>query len=149
MLSSALPRGPDAENTKEVQTIIELPYSSKVVNLLLHEVYDNRVKDVTRSETLSDLSSTIRALGEYGIPFETSLSESSMLFGVLSSHCQQSALDVYALAASHAPYLHPLAMHASSFLLSLEFSQISEQIAVTIGSVYLLQLYKLLSERTR
>jgi len=99
---------------------------------------DRRVKDVTRSESLSDLSSTIRALGDYGIPLETSLSESSMLFGLLSSHCQQSALDVYALATSHAPYLRPLAMHASSFLLSMEFSQISEQIAVTIGSVYLL-----------
>jgi len=140
---------PDSEDNRP---IIVLPYSSTVVNLLLHAVYDN---DDGRSQiqggtpSLLDLSSTIRALRDYGIRLETSISESSTLFGFLSSHCQHSALDVYALAASHAPHLHPLAMYASSFLHSLDFSEISEERATAMGSIYLRRLYTLLSERTR
>ncbi len=68
---------------------------------------------------------------------------------MLSSHCQHSALDVYALAASHAPNLHHLATYASSFLLSVEFPKITDEKVVTMGPIYLRQLYMLLSERTR
>ncbi len=47
------------------------------------------------------------------------------------------------------PHLHPLAMYASSFLHSLDFSEISEEMTAAIGSIYLRRLYALLSERTR
>jgi len=146
-LSSPLRQGSE-DGAVNIKRTIELPYSSTVVNLLLKEVYNEGGRSRSQ-ESLTDLSSAILALKEYGIPLETSVSESSMLFGMLSSHCQHSALDVYVLAASHAPDLHHLATHASSFLLSVEFPKITDEKVVIMGPIYLRQLYMLLSERTR
>ena len=56
---------------------------------------------------------------------------------------------MYALAASHAPDLHHIAVHASRFLLSIEFSRITDEMASSMGPIYLLRLYTLLTGRTR
>ncbi|KLO19881.1 hypothetical protein SCHPADRAFT_44688 [Schizopora paradoxa] len=131
---------------------LDLPYSSSVVNILLHVIYkeDGRLRDETPS--LADISSAIRALKEYGIPIKNSTSESSLLFSVMASHCESSkrgALDVYTLAASNAPDLHHIAVYASRFLLSLVISQIADDTCRSMGSVYLLRLCQLLVGRTQ
>jgi len=134
-----------------IQPILNLPYSSGVVNLLLLAVYRKPEDGFSSAEipSFKDLSSTIRALVECGIPLRIFVSESSMLYSMISAYCQHSALDVYTLAACHAPDLHHLAVYASHFLLSLEFSQITDEMAVAMGVIYLRRLYALLSDRSR
>ncbi|KLO19878.1 hypothetical protein SCHPADRAFT_935007 [Schizopora paradoxa] len=129
-----------------------LPYSSAVVNILLHIVYkkDGRLRVETPS--LVVISTTLRALKEYGIPFNKSTSESTLLFSAMASHCQTSlmaALEVYALAASHAPDLHHVAVFASSFLHSLDLSRVTDETARVMGSIYYLRLTQLLLGRTQ
>jgi len=147
-LSSHLPQGSD---TGAALPVLDIPYSSAVVNLLLHVVYKEDPNDRGRVATpsLTDLSATLCALKVYGIPLKTSISETSMLHGMLSSHCQHSALRVYTLAASYAPDLHHVAVYASHFLLSMKFSLITDEMATLMGPMYLLRLYTLLSGRTR
>ncbi|KLO19882.1 hypothetical protein SCHPADRAFT_45304 [Schizopora paradoxa] len=131
---------------------LTLPYPSAVVHILLHVVYkeDGRLRDETPS--LADISSAIRALKECGIPSKRSILDSSLLFGIMASHCKLSplaALEVYTLAASHAPDLHHVAVYASRFLLPLRFSRITDEIAASMGAVYLLRLSQLLVGRTQ
>ncbi len=83
--------------------VLNLPYIGSVVNILLYVIYDRAGLIRNPSPTLSDLSSTVLALKEYGIPLETSLSETSHLYEVFSAFCQRSPLSVYTIAASHAP----------------------------------------------
>lgn len=151
-LSPPLTARPSNDDT-HIQPIlrVDLPYPSVVVNLLFIAVYKKLEDDSIQAEvpSLMILSSTIRALVECGIPLKTFVSKSSAIFVLLSSYCPDSALAVYTLAASHAPDLDHLAVHASQFLLSLEFAQITDIMAKTMGSSYLRRLYVLQTERTR
>ncbi|KLO17657.1 hypothetical protein SCHPADRAFT_886817 [Schizopora paradoxa] len=127
----------------------QLPYTSRVVNVLLHIVYNDGC-DRVATTSMAEISSVIRALKEYGIPLKPSTSSNSMLFRMLSEHCQKSdPLQVYIFAASHAPDLQHIAVYASRFLLSLDFCRITDEMATSIGAIYLLRLYTLLTGRTR
>ncbi|KLO19879.1 hypothetical protein SCHPADRAFT_898449 [Schizopora paradoxa] len=143
----------DVKVEPHVETLIlDVPYSSAVVNILLHAVYKEDGLLRVEIPSLTDIYFTICALKEYGIPCNASFSDTSLLFGVMAAHCQTSplaALEVYALAAAHAPDLHHIAVYSSRFLLPLEFARITDEIAVAMGSVYLFRLSQLLVRRTQ
>ncbi len=123
--------------------VLNLPYIGSVVNILLYVIYDRAGLIRNPSPTLSDLSSTVLALKEYGIPLETSLSETSHLYEVFSAFCQRSPLSVYPTAASHASDMHHIAEHASQFFLSLDLGTITDEMADRMGAAYLRRLFML------
>ncbi len=84
------------------------------------------------------------------IPLETSISESSHAIRYVVLPTVNNLPWTYTRSPHpmHPTLLH-LAMYASSFLLTLEFTEIADEVAAKIGSIYLLRLYKLLTERTR
>lgn len=97
--------------------------------------------------SLSDLRMAVVSLKIYEIPIQTSVAQTSLIFCAFASHCPVAALQVYAIAASHAPDLHALAVYASQFLLSLNWSTMTDEMAIEIGATYLRRLYLL--HRTR
>jgi len=140
------------EDIEEVQglAIINLPEVASVINILLFAVY-NRIPSTSALDvsntSLSEMRMAIVALKTYGIPIQTSVSETSLIFATFGSHCPIAALQVYTIAASNAPDLHALAVYASQFLLSLDLSTISDEVAVEMGPSYLRRLFVLHMER--
>jgi len=140
------------QDVEEVQglAIINLPEVASVINVLLFAVY-NRIPSTSAldvsSTSLSDMRLVIVALKTYGIPIQTSVSETSLIFATFGSYCPIAALQVYTIAASNAPDLHALAVYASQFLLSLDLSTISDEVAVEMGPSYLRRLFVLHMER--
>ncbi|KLO17658.1 hypothetical protein SCHPADRAFT_886818 [Schizopora paradoxa] len=124
--------------------VLNVPYIGVVLNITLYIMYNRVGRIENPNPLLSDLSSTVLALKEFGAPLEASLSESSLLFGLFSSMCDSgSPLDVYATAASHAPDLHHVAVYASQFLLTLDLYSITDDVADKMGAVYLRRLFML------
>lgn len=123
--------------------VLNLPYIGSVLNILLYIIYNRAGLIKNPTPSLSDLSSTVLALKKYGVPLETSLSESSHLFELFSAFCQHSPLAVYTIAASHAPHLHHIAEYASQFLLSLDLYTITDEMADQMGAAYLRRLFML------
>ncbi len=140
------------QGVEEVQSlaIIYLPEVSSVINVLLFAAYNRTpstsVLDVS-STSLSEMCLAIVALKTYGIPIQTSASETSLIYATFASFCPIAALQVYVVAASHSPDLHALAVYASQFLLSLDLSTISDDEAVEMGPSYLRRLFLLHIER--
>lgn len=143
------------DSEEQRQNVLNLPESGAVLNILFFATYGGTptAGQVTASDiSLSNLSLALEALKTYGIPVQTAVSAGSLTFGAFASHCQNSpssALQVYANAAAHAPGLHPLAVFASQFLLSLSLSTVTEEIACTMGPVYLRRLFSLHLERVQ
>ncbi|KLO19893.1 hypothetical protein SCHPADRAFT_935016 [Schizopora paradoxa] len=130
---SACKLEPDTEAVDRPTLV--LPYSSVVLNVLLRVIYKEEGHLRVENTSLVDVSSAIHAFKD-----------------VLAFHCQLSpsvALEVCVLAASHAPDLHHIAVHASRFLLSIKFSRITDEIAAFMGPTYLLRLCQLLTGRTQ
>ncbi len=67
--------------------VLNLPYIGSVLNILLYIIYNRAGLIKNPTPSLSDLSSTVLALKKYGVPLETSLSESSHLFELFSAFC--------------------------------------------------------------
>ncbi len=133
----------------QAPNILPSPYSAAVLNLTLDAMYNREAQLTNPIASLSELSSAIAALNVYGIPLQTSVTQSSMIFASFSSHCQQpsSALTVYAIASSNCPGLHHLAVYASQYLHTLDLASITDEAASDIDAVYLHKLFMLHSDR--
>jgi len=141
----------DAEEVNG-QDVIYLPEAASVINVLLFAAYNRlpstSILDVSRT-SLSDLRLVIVALKTYGISVRSTISETSLMFATFASYCPIAALQVYIIAASNAPDLHAVAAYASQFLLSLDLSAITEEVAVEMGPLYLRKLFLLHLKRTK
>jgi len=131
--------------------ILHSPYSSTALNLSLDAMYSRDTQLAEPIPSLSELSSAIAALETFGIPLQTYVTRSSLIFASFSAHCQlpSGALEVYAIASSHRPVLHHLAAHASQFLLSLDLFSITDEAASHIDPIYLQKLFVLHSDRVQ
>lgn len=117
---------------------IALPERASVVNLLAHAVYHMPCTQFLPS--FEDLTDTVAALSTYGLPTQTYLTEEdSPLFDALLTHAPTRPLDLYAFAATNG--LHELAVLTSPHLLSLNLSSLTDDIAVSIGPIYLKKLF--------
>jgi len=127
------------------------PYSATVLNLSLLAMYNVDVEATEPIASLAELTSSITALTAYGIPLQTSITPLSLIFASFSTYCHQPshALTVYAIASSNCPGLHHLAVYASQFLLSLDLSSITDEMASQVDAVYLHKLFILHMSRVR
>jgi len=132
--------------------IINLPEVAPVINVLLFAAYNRMpstsILDVS-STSLSDLRLAVAALKTYGIPVQGSLAETSLVFAIFASYCPIAALQVYTIAASNAPDMHAVAVYASQFLLSLDLSIITDEMADEMGPLYVQKLFSLHLERVQ
>lgn len=121
------------------------PYSAAVLNLSLLAMYNVDAQPTEPIATLAELSSSIIALKAYGIPMQTSITPSSLIFTSFSTYCHQPshALTVYAIASNNWPGLDHLAVYASQFLLALDLSSITDEMASQINAGYLHKLFAL------
>ncbi|KLO17667.1 hypothetical protein SCHPADRAFT_155320 [Schizopora paradoxa] len=150
-----LTSGGPVTNEEHSPNVLHLPESGSVLNLLLSAAYNTTRNggQVGASDiSLSDLGLAVAALKTYGIPLQAALAEKSLMSSAFESHCQRgptSALQVYAIAASHVPDLHVLAVYASEFLLSLSLASISEEQADKIDPAYVRKLFILHLDRIK
>jgi hypothetical protein len=108
-----------------------------VLNVVLHTMY--HISCSNYSPSVPTLSAGVSALKAYGVNLHSYICPSTPLFNLLLSHAPAMPLDVYSLAAEHS--LDALAVSASPHLLSFSLSNLSDEIAQKIGSVYLKRLF--------
>ncbi|KAF8148625.1 hypothetical protein B0H34DRAFT_204696 [Crassisporium funariophilum] len=116
--------------------IIDIPESSVVLNIILHAMYG--MSCARHSPTMEELETAVNRLPFYGITPKIHIVPSSPLFELLLSHAPLARLRLYVLAAHHD--LYELAVRTSSHLLSLDLSDITDDIAKRMGPIYLKRL---------
>lgn len=133
-LSSSLAK---KKESPDGDSIISLPETSMVLNILLHTIYG--LSCTHYSPTLQDLQTAIVTMKVYGLPVQAYIGPSSPLSHTILAHAPTSPLDVYALAASLNN--DALAVSASPHLLSFSLSSLTDEMAGKIGPVYLKRLF--------
>ncbi|GJE88532.1 hypothetical protein PsYK624_046150 [Phanerochaete sordida] len=94
---------------------------------------------------LHDLAAGIRALRHYGVDARALVAPQKPLMDVLLTHASLDPLEVFAIAAEN--NLEPLAIRASPYLLTFDFSSLADELARRIGCSYLLRLHLLCHSR--
>lgn len=123
----------------EKYEIVHVPVPAAVLDMILHAIYDMPLaQHIVTLETVALVTTTLRA---WGIRPQTYIAPKKPLFILITSLAPLHPLETYILAASED--LYDLAVAASAYLLSVELSAISDEIATQIGAVYLNRLFKL------
>lgn len=91
------------------------------------------------SPSFDTLVEGVSALNTYGISPKFLITPSTSLYGILLTHAPNHALELFALASQNDIY--DLAVSASSFLLSMSLSTLSDEMAQRIGPIYLKRLF--------
>jgi hypothetical protein len=114
-------------------------HPSTIFNIILHAVYDLDCSPY--SPSFLDVSMAISALPSYGMPLAEHVQPAMPLFKLAMAHAPFIPLQVYGLAGGFR--LDGLAKAASSHLLSLQVSSVTDEQAMLVGPVYLSRLIKL------
>lgn len=119
------------------RTVVNVPETSAVLNIILHAVYS--ISCAHYSPSFEHLCTAVRRLPFYGLRPHDYVSPLTPLYVVLLSYAQLYPIELYALAASLD--LHELAVSTSSHLLSFPLFSLSDEMATAIGPVYLKRLF--------
>jgi len=117
--------------------ILAVPELSSVLNVVLHTIYHTSC--VQYSPSFDTLVRAVSTLKIYGISPKNVITPSTPLHGILLTHAAGHALELFALASQYD--LYDLAVSASSFLLSMSLSTLSDEMAEQIGPIYLKRLF--------
>jgi hypothetical protein len=121
----------------EDQEIINIQDDSTTLNIILHAVYN--ISCTHYAPSFQQLAAAIRRFPAYGLQVNAYIGPSAPLYSLLLSHAPLCPIDLYALAASFDIY--DLAVATSSHLLSFPLSSITDELAATIGPIYLKKLF--------
>lgn len=116
--------------------IIDIPDNSSILNIVLHTMYERSCEK--HSPTLDDLERAVDRLPSYGLVPKKHLTPSSPLVRLLLFHAPLAPLRVYTLAAHHE--IDSLAVGASSYLLSIPLSSITDEMTTRMGARYFRRL---------
>ncbi|KDN49879.1 hypothetical protein RSAG8_01944, partial [Rhizoctonia solani AG-8 WAC10335] len=130
--STALP-----SERAEAHTFITTDYASDVLNVVLHSVYKFEVGGYRPSP--STLREATHALSFLGYNLSYIYVPHSELFMLFLQAGVAEPLEMYALAAQYA--LEDLAVAVSTFTLSVSPSEITDDLAVQMGPIYLRRLF--------
>lgn len=128
---------PPPSPNKDRDTIVDIPETSTTLNIILHAVYE--MSCAHYSPTFLTLAAAVHRLPFYGIRPKSRINPATALYTILLSHAPLYPLELYALAATHD--LYELAVATSSHLLSFPLASLSDEMAETIGPVYLKRLF--------
>jgi len=118
-------------------SVVVLPESSVVLNVVLHSIYD--ISCAHYSPSFESLSAALVFMTTYGISVKRHAARSTPLHALFLSHAPFYPLELYALAASYD--LYDLAVPTSSHLLSLSLASLTDEMVDRIGPRYLKRLF--------
>lgn len=118
-------------------SVVVLPESSEVLNVVLHSIYD--ISCAHYSPSFESLSAALVFMTTYGISVKRHAARSTPLHALFLSHAPFYPLELYALAASYD--LYDLAVPTSSHLLSLSLASLTDEMVDRIGPRYLKRLF--------
>ncbi|KAF9261656.1 hypothetical protein L218DRAFT_479691 [Marasmius fiardii PR-910] len=133
--------GKDLRETRPA--LIHVPEHSAILNIILHAIYGLSV--TLYHPTFDVLSCAVDRFDVYGVHPSTEITSTSALHSTILLHAHIDPLKVYLLAAKH--NISDLAVSTSSHLLSFPLNQITEDIAVQMGPIYLSRLFSLHKNR--
>jgi hypothetical protein len=119
--------------------IIDIPEHSSILNILMHTVYE--LSCAKHSPDFADLEKAVERMPFYGLPPKRHMLPDTPLFDILLSHAPIYPIRVYALAGQFDAY--DLAAKSSSHLLSYNLSELTDELAIKMGAVYLRRLMAL------
>ncbi|KAF9482932.1 hypothetical protein BDN70DRAFT_874347 [Pholiota conissans] len=119
--------------------VIDIPETSSILNIILNTVYGQSC--AKNSPDFDDLEKAVDQMPLYGIPPTKHLLPDTPLFDTLISHAPIYPIRVYALAGKFNAY--ELAVKTSSHLLSYRLSELTDELAIKMGAIYLRRLMTL------
>jgi hypothetical protein len=126
-----------ASSFDDRESIVQAPESSAVLNIILHTIYE--ISCSHYSPSFPNLITAVSRLPFYGIHPKSVIAPSTPLSTILLSYAPLYPIELYALAASFD--LYELAVTTSSHLLSFTLSSLTDDMAESIGPVYLKRLF--------
>ncbi|KAI0078106.1 hypothetical protein K474DRAFT_1594731, partial [Panus rudis PR-1116 ss-1] len=124
---------------------VAVPECSSVLTLVFLSIYGLPCDHCNFS--LSILLTALYTLYKYGIAVDRSVVPDTSLFQQILAQAPLNPMEVYITAAELD--LYPLACSISAYLLEYDIDSISDEQAVSMGSLYLKRIYRLHRERIR
>jgi hypothetical protein len=126
--------------------VIKLPDNSAVLNFTLHTIYGKPCFEYPH--TFDILCAAVDALDHYGFPPEDYLmSPLTSLHTLMLRYTPLYPLATYTIAAKYR--LEAIAVSASSHLLSIDVTTITEDITIQMGAIYFKRFLRLRHNRIR
>jgi hypothetical protein len=118
--------------------VSKIPDSATTLDILFHAVYG--LSCAAQAPSLESLSYAISRMPMYNLSPSTLIGIGTPLYThLMGKHAALEPLKVYTLAGEYG--IDPLAVGVSSHLLGLDLSEITDQMATAMGSVYLKRLF--------
>lgn len=125
--------------------VTKLPDDSVTLSLIFHILYG--LSCAVQEPSLDDLSKALSCMSKYNLSPSTLIQPGTPLYVYLmASYAPYQPLKLYILAAHHT--IEPLAVAASSHLLGYDLSQITDEEATSMRSIYLKRLFFMHKGRT-
>jgi hypothetical protein len=118
-------------------SIVVLPETAEVLNVILHTIYTISCSHF--SPSLDCITQSVDALRKYGISPKSYIAPNMPLYSLILSRAPLYPIELYALASEND--LMDLAVAISSHLLSYNLSNLTDKLAVAIGPIYLKRLF--------
>uniref|UniRef100_A0A8H8CR96 BTB domain-containing protein n=1 Tax=Psilocybe cubensis TaxID=181762 RepID=A0A8H8CR96_PSICU len=117
-------------------TIIDIPESAVVLNIIVHTLYG--LSCAKHNPSYEDIETAINRMPAYGLIPKLYIVSSSPLFDLLLSHAPIYPIQIYSLAGHFG--IHELAVKCSSHLLSYNLSNLTDETCKRMGPKYLKRL---------
>lgn len=118
-------------------SIIMLPENAEIINVVLHTMY--MMSCTQFSPSLDCIIQAVDVLAKYGAPLKTYIAPSTPLYSLILARAPLFPIELYAVAAQND--LLELATAISSHLLAFNLSNLTDELALKIGPIYLKRLF--------
>jgi hypothetical protein len=125
------------------EEIVHIPETSDVLNIILHVLYG--ISPAQNAPTLDMLVTAVTQMMRYEIMPRVHITPSNPMHNLLLSFAPQHPFELYTLAAQFD--LNDLAVPISTYLLSYSLTNLSDEMAERMGSIYLKRLMTLHLDR--
>lgn len=119
--------------------VIDVPESSGVLDIIVHTLY--KLSCARHLPTIDDIERAVYHMPVYGVDPKAHIVPTNPLFDLLLSHAPLYPVRVYTLAGHFRA--HELAVKTSSYLLSYNLADLSDEISIRMGPIYLNKLMAL------
>lgn len=133
---SLLPPKPQ-KGQESMGTIISIPETSSVLNVMLHTLYN--MSSAHYSPSVDTLIAATDALNQYGVSIPKYVVPGKPLYQLILALSPVAPIEFYSLAAAYD--LYDLAVPISSHLLAFPLSSLTDEQASRIGPVYLKKMF--------